>query len=110
MGVPGQRLAPACGAQHLCPQARGAGDTSAMCGQPVCDQGCPNGGRCAGPDLCACVYGFLGPQCGGEAQGAGFGFSSWAELSLVQCQLLDWNHLDDGARKSHLGPAQQSGG
>uniref|UniRef100_A0A5F9D267 Fibrillin-2 n=1 Tax=Oryctolagus cuniculus TaxID=9986 RepID=A0A5F9D267_RABIT len=33
------------------------------CGQPVCDNGCQNGGRCIGPNRCACVYGFTGPQC-----------------------------------------------
>lgn len=29
----------------------------------VCDHGCYNGGRCIGPNHCACVYGFMGPQC-----------------------------------------------
>ena len=29
----------------------------------VCDHGCRNGGRCIGPNHCACVYGFMGPQC-----------------------------------------------
>lgn len=29
----------------------------------VCDHGCHNGGRCIGPNHCACVYGFMGPQC-----------------------------------------------
>uniref|UniRef100_A0A672TJ02 Fibrillin 2 n=1 Tax=Strigops habroptila TaxID=2489341 RepID=A0A672TJ02_STRHB len=33
------------------------------CGQPVCESGCQNGGRCIGPNRCACVYGFTGPQC-----------------------------------------------
>uniref|UniRef100_A0A7N5JE86 Fibrillin 2 n=1 Tax=Ailuropoda melanoleuca TaxID=9646 RepID=A0A7N5JE86_AILME len=33
------------------------------CGQPVCENGCQNGGRCIGPNRCACVYGFTGPQC-----------------------------------------------
>ncbi|XP_032070485.1 fibrillin-2 [Thamnophis elegans] len=33
------------------------------CGQPVCEHGCQNGGRCIGPNRCACVYGFTGPQC-----------------------------------------------
>uniref|UniRef100_A0A452H2P2 EGF-like domain-containing protein n=1 Tax=Gopherus agassizii TaxID=38772 RepID=A0A452H2P2_9SAUR len=32
------------------------------CGQPVCENGCQNGGRCIGPNRCACVYGFTGPQ------------------------------------------------
>ncbi|PNI18364.1 FBN3 isoform 4 [Pan troglodytes] len=29
----------------------------------ICDRGCHNGGRCIGPNRCACVYGFMGPQC-----------------------------------------------
>lgn len=29
----------------------------------VCEKGCQNGGRCIGPNRCACVYGFTGPQC-----------------------------------------------
>lgn len=29
----------------------------------VCENGCQNGGRCIGPNRCACVYGFTGPQC-----------------------------------------------
>ncbi|KAF7482138.1 hypothetical protein GHT09_006721 [Marmota monax] len=29
----------------------------------VCARGCYNGGRCIGPNHCACVYGFMGPQC-----------------------------------------------
>ncbi|XP_048832997.1 fibrillin-2b isoform X7 [Brienomyrus brachyistius] len=39
------------------------GYTGAHCGQPVCENGCQNGGRCIGPNRCACVYGFTGPQC-----------------------------------------------
>ncbi|MED6246593.1 Fibrillin-3, partial [Ataeniobius toweri] len=39
------------------------GYTGNHCGQPVCDNGCQNGGRCIGPNRCACVYGFTGPQC-----------------------------------------------
>ncbi|XP_052610644.1 fibrillin-3 isoform X2 [Peromyscus californicus insignis] len=39
------------------------GYTGAVCGQPICVHGCRNGGRCIGPNLCACVYGFMGPQC-----------------------------------------------
>uniref|UniRef100_A0A8D1TIW8 Fibrillin 3 n=1 Tax=Sus scrofa TaxID=9823 RepID=A0A8D1TIW8_PIG len=39
------------------------GYTGTVCGQPVCDHGCYNGGRCIGPNHCACVYGFMGPQC-----------------------------------------------
>uniref|UniRef100_A0A8C8SP86 Fibrillin 1 n=1 Tax=Pelusios castaneus TaxID=367368 RepID=A0A8C8SP86_9SAUR len=39
------------------------GYTGTYCGQPVCENGCQNGGRCIGPNRCACVYGFTGPQC-----------------------------------------------
>uniref|UniRef100_A0A8C0W6M1 Fibrillin-3 n=1 Tax=Castor canadensis TaxID=51338 RepID=A0A8C0W6M1_CASCN len=39
------------------------GYTGTVCGQPICDRGCHNGGRCIGPNRCACVYGFMGPQC-----------------------------------------------
>ncbi|KAF7236393.1 Fibrillin-2 [Varanus komodoensis] len=39
------------------------GYTGTYCGQPVCESGCQNGGRCIGPNRCACVYGFTGPQC-----------------------------------------------
>lgn len=31
--------------------------------EAVCESGCQNGGRCVGPNRCACVYGFTGPQC-----------------------------------------------
>uniref|UniRef100_A0A8C4T2T3 Fibrillin 1 n=1 Tax=Erpetoichthys calabaricus TaxID=27687 RepID=A0A8C4T2T3_ERPCA len=33
------------------------------CGQPVCENGCLNGGRCVAPNRCACTYGFTGTQC-----------------------------------------------
>ncbi|XP_033615292.1 fibrillin-3 [Fukomys damarensis] len=45
---------------------------SCCCGTPVtrrcfstavCDLGCHHRGRCVGPNRCACVFGFLGPQC-----------------------------------------------
>lgn len=39
--------------ESLCPLSRIA----------VCENGCQNGGRCIGPNRCACVYGFTGPQC-----------------------------------------------
>ncbi|GCB65466.1 hypothetical protein scyTo_0014893 [Scyliorhinus torazame] len=39
------------------------GYTGTHCGQPVCKNGCQNGGRCIGPSRCACVYGFTGPHC-----------------------------------------------
>uniref|UniRef100_A0A2K6DVG1 Fibrillin 3 n=1 Tax=Macaca nemestrina TaxID=9545 RepID=A0A2K6DVG1_MACNE len=47
------------GASCLCQK----GYTGTVCGQPICDRGCHNGGRCIGPNRCACVYGFMGPQC-----------------------------------------------
>ncbi|XP_035380752.1 fibrillin-1 isoform X2 [Electrophorus electricus] len=33
------------------------------CGQPVCESGCLNGGRCVAPNRCVCTYGFTGAQC-----------------------------------------------
>ncbi|XP_059690283.1 fibrillin-2 isoform X2 [Gavia stellata] len=39
------------------------GYVGTSCGQSVCENGCQNGGRCIGPNRCACVYGFTGPQC-----------------------------------------------
>ncbi|XP_067114081.1 fibrillin-2-like [Osmerus mordax] len=39
------------------------GYTGTYCGQPICENKCQNGGRCIGPNRCACVYGFTGPQC-----------------------------------------------
>uniref|UniRef100_A0A3Q3JSI8 Fibrillin 1 n=1 Tax=Monopterus albus TaxID=43700 RepID=A0A3Q3JSI8_MONAL len=33
------------------------------CGQPVCENGCLNGGRCVAPNRCVCNYGFTGAQC-----------------------------------------------
>lgn len=29
----------------------------------VCHEPCLNGGKCVGPDRCACVYGFTGRRC-----------------------------------------------
>ncbi|TSK16121.1 Fibrillin-2 [Bagarius yarrelli] len=34
-----------------------------QCIVPVCEKKCQNGGRCIGPNRCACVYGFTGSQC-----------------------------------------------
>ncbi|MGH0134419.1 UNVERIFIED_CONTAM: hypothetical protein FKN15_030693 [Acipenser sinensis] len=34
-----------------------------QCIVPVCESGCINGGRCVGPNRCACTYGFTGAQC-----------------------------------------------
>ncbi|XP_035248375.1 fibrillin-2 isoform X1 [Anguilla anguilla] len=49
-----------CAEDHCkCPK----GYVGTYCGQPVCENGCQNGGRCIGPNRCACVYGFTGPQC-----------------------------------------------
>lgn len=39
----------------------------------VCENGCQNGGRCIGPNRCACVYGFTGPQCERGKRGARLG-------------------------------------
>ncbi|GAA6077449.1 fibrillin-1, partial [Tachysurus ichikawai] len=39
------------------------GYTGAHCGQPVCESGCLNGGRCVAPNRCVCTYGFTGAQC-----------------------------------------------
>uniref|UniRef100_A0A8C1IP79 Fibrillin 1 n=1 Tax=Cyprinus carpio TaxID=7962 RepID=A0A8C1IP79_CYPCA len=39
------------------------GFTGAHCGQPVCEPGCLNGGRCVAPNRCLCNYGFTGAQC-----------------------------------------------
>lgn len=55
----------------------------------VCDHGCHNGGRCIGPNRCACVYGFMGPQCEkGTKLSAGQGFggrrASWQPLRRGQ--------------------------
>jgi fibrillin 2/3 len=33
------------------------------CGQPVCNGGCSNGGRCTAPDQCSCSSGFSGDRC-----------------------------------------------
>ena len=29
----------------------------------ICQEECLNGGRCVGPDKCACLYGFTGDRC-----------------------------------------------
>ncbi|XP_048825237.1 fibrillin-1-like isoform X1 [Brienomyrus brachyistius] len=39
------------------------GYNGAHCGQPICESGCLNGGRCVAPNRCACTYGFTGAQC-----------------------------------------------
>ncbi|XP_051512992.1 fibrillin-1-like isoform X2 [Myxocyprinus asiaticus] len=39
------------------------GYSGAHCGQPVCESGCLNGGRCVAPNRCLCNYGFTGAQC-----------------------------------------------
>ena len=31
--------------------------------EPVCSKSCKNGGRCIGPNRCACVYGYTGRYC-----------------------------------------------
>lgn len=72
------QLSPGCGSQGVqscnvrCMNGGSCNDDSCVCqkgysgthcGQPVCENGCQNGGRCIGPNRCACVYGFTGPQC-----------------------------------------------
>ncbi len=37
-----------------------AGD---YCQEPVCKEECKNGGRCIGPNRCACIYGYTGRYC-----------------------------------------------
>ena len=39
------------------------GYTGQFCQEPVCKKKCSNGGRCIGPNRCACVYGFTGRHC-----------------------------------------------
>nr|CAD7439562.1 unnamed protein product [Timema bartmani] len=34
-----------------------------FCGEPICRETCLNGGRCIGPDRCACIYGYTGRKC-----------------------------------------------
>lgn len=36
---------------------------SFFCQEPVCKEECENGGRCIGPNRCACVYGYTGRHC-----------------------------------------------
>ena len=33
------------------------------CEQPVCGDGCLNGGNCVGRNMCQCKYGFYGSRC-----------------------------------------------
>nr|XP_033775586.1 fibrillin-1 isoform X2 [Geotrypetes seraphini] len=75
---PNGQVAPSCGSKSIqhcnirCMNGGSCNDDQCMCqkgytgkqcGQPVCDQGCLNGGRCVAPNRCACSYGFTGPQC-----------------------------------------------
>ncbi|XP_029430269.1 fibrillin-1 [Rhinatrema bivittatum] len=75
---PSGQIAPSCGSvsiQHCNIRCMNGGSCSdeqcicqkgyagTHCGQPVCEQGCLNGGRCVAPNRCACTYGFTGPQC-----------------------------------------------
>uniref|UniRef100_A0AAR2LSK7 Fibrillin 1 n=1 Tax=Pygocentrus nattereri TaxID=42514 RepID=A0AAR2LSK7_PYGNA len=39
------------------------GYSGTHCGQPLCESGCLNGGRCVAPNRCVCTYGFTGAQC-----------------------------------------------
>ncbi|XP_072384771.1 fibrillin-1-like [Diabrotica undecimpunctata] len=40
-----------------------AGYSGEFCTEPICEEQCKNGGRCIGPDRCACFYGFSGNHC-----------------------------------------------
>ncbi len=40
-----------------------AGYAGNYCQEPVCGRECANGGRCIGPNRCACVYGYTGRRC-----------------------------------------------
>ncbi|XP_067327502.1 fibrillin-1 isoform X1 [Anolis sagrei] len=75
---PSGQIAPSCGSksvQHCNIRCMNGGTCSddhclcqkgyagTHCGQPVCENGCLNGGRCVAPNRCACTYGFTGPQC-----------------------------------------------
>lgn len=51
----------------------------------VCENGCQNGGRCIGPNRCACVYGFTGPQC--ERGRRSFSFS------CINCVMILHNEV-----------------
>uniref|UniRef100_A0A672VBU7 Fibrillin-1 n=1 Tax=Strigops habroptila TaxID=2489341 RepID=A0A672VBU7_STRHB len=75
---PNGQIAPSCGSKSIqhcnirCMNGGSCSDdhclcqkgyTGTHCGQPVCENGCLNGGRCVAPNRCACTYGFTGPQC-----------------------------------------------
>uniref|UniRef100_W5N6L7 Fibrillin 1 n=1 Tax=Lepisosteus oculatus TaxID=7918 RepID=W5N6L7_LEPOC len=75
---PSGQIAPSCGSksvQHCSIRCMNGGSCAedqcmcqkgyagAHCGQPVCENGCLNGGRCVAPNRCACTYGFTGAQC-----------------------------------------------
>jgi hypothetical protein len=40
-----------------------AGYKGDNCGEAECKEPCLNGGRCIGPDKCACLYGYAGRRC-----------------------------------------------
>ncbi|KAI5722464.1 hypothetical protein M8J76_008856 [Diaphorina citri] len=48
-----------CGTRCVC-RAGYKGDN---CGEAECKEPCLNGGRCIGPDKCACLYGYAGRRC-----------------------------------------------
>ncbi|XP_049339341.1 fibrillin-1 isoform X2 [Astyanax mexicanus] len=75
---PSGQISPSCGsksAQHCnirCMNGGTCAEDNCMCqkgysgthcGQPVCESGCLNGGRCVAPNRCVCTYGFTGAQC-----------------------------------------------
>lgn len=58
----------------------------------VCENGCQNGGRCIGPNRCACVYGFTGPQCErGESWPL---FLCWYSMQAFSAALLSLVCID----------------
>ena len=72
----------------------------------VCTEPCLNGGRCIGPNRCACVYGFTGRRCEAGASLNSFFvffflllfcfllffFINWTEQSMFQ---QSFNSLDE---------------
>ncbi|XP_035216115.1 fibrillin-1-like [Stegodyphus dumicola] len=61
-----RQFAPTCGGGGITPGGGGGvPDTGPGSQQQLglCQEPCLNGGRCIGPDRCACVYGFTGRRC-----------------------------------------------
>uniref|UniRef100_A0A671W6W6 Fibrillin-1 n=1 Tax=Sparus aurata TaxID=8175 RepID=A0A671W6W6_SPAAU len=75
---PNGQIAPSCGSKSVqncnirCMNGGSCAEDNCLCqkgyvgnhcGQPVCENGCLNGGRCVAPNRCVCTYGFTGAQC-----------------------------------------------